>query len=130
MMGSYGTMAASEPDAGQDVARAASWPARNESIPGWSRARPPGPKPSSKKWPSVPPAAVLIAVRQVLLEELREEQSVQVPGLGHFTLSLKGELDEDVRLVPQSARLKINCRPERSLTEKTNAEQTYQYVAD
>ena len=44
-------------------------------------------------------SAVLIAVHEVLLEEPRDEQAVQIPGVGTFTASLKGELDENQRLV-------------------------------
>lgn len=75
-------------------------------------------------------AAVLIAAREVLLEELQEEQAVQVPGLGHFTLSLKGELDEDERLVPQSAKLKINYRADRDLLAQVNAAPSFEYAGE
>ena len=49
-------------------------------------------------------AAVFIAAAEVLREELRDEQSVQVPGMGIFTVSLKGELGADQRLAPGSAQ--------------------------
>lgn len=75
-------------------------------------------------------SAVLIAAREVLLEELREEQSVQVPGVGYFTLSLKGELDEDERLLASSARLKINYRADRDLVAQANADLRFEYVGD
>ena len=73
-------------------------------------------------------SAVLIAEREVLLEELRDEQAVKVPGFGTFSLSLKGELDADQRLVMSSVKLKVNFRPERSLTEGANADQSFEYV--
>lgn len=73
-------------------------------------------------------SAVLIAAREVLLEELREEQSVQVPGIGYFTLSLKGKLGDDQRLVPGSAQLKVNYRPERALTGDVNEDQGFEFV--
>jgi predicted histone-like DNA-binding protein len=75
-------------------------------------------------------AAVFIAAGEVLLEELRDEQSVQVPGIGRFTLSLKGELDDDQRMVTQSVRLKVNFRPERDVAEGVNADQSFEYVGD
>ncbi len=69
-------------------------------------------------------------MREVLLEELREEQSVRVPGVGLFTVWLKGEVDENGRLVAGSAQLKIKYRPERDLTADVNADQHYEYVGD
>ncbi len=75
-------------------------------------------------------AAVFIAMREVLLEELRDEHSVSVPGIGWFTLSLKGELDDNERLVTQSARLKVNLRAERSLTQDIKADQSFEYVGE
>lgn len=75
-------------------------------------------------------AAVFIAASEVLLEELRDEQSVQVPGMGQFTLSLKGELGDDERIVTQSVRLKVNFRPERDLAEGVNADQSFEYAGD
>ncbi len=75
-------------------------------------------------------AAVFIAAAEVLLEELRDEQSVQVPGIGTFTLTLKGELDENERLVTQSARLKLNLCAERNLAEGVNANQDFEHVDD
>ena len=74
--------------------------------------------------------AVFIAMSEVLREELRDEQSVQVPGIGIFTLSLKGELDDDERLIPQSAKLKVKFRPERDLTGDVNTDQSFEYVGD
>ncbi len=73
-------------------------------------------------------AAVFIAMREVLLEELRDEQSVRVPGIGLLTLALKGELDDNERLVIQSARLKVNLRAEHDLTQDANANQSFEYV--
>ena len=67
-------------------------------------------------------------MREVLLEELREEGAVHVPGVGRFSLSLKGNLDESERLVTQTARLKVNFRPERDLTQEVNQDQSFQYV--
>jgi predicted histone-like DNA-binding protein len=75
-------------------------------------------------------SAVLIAEREVLLEELRDEQAVKVPGIGTFTLSLKGELDADQRIVTSSVKLKVNFRPERSLAEGVNADQSFEYAGD
>jgi hypothetical protein len=75
-------------------------------------------------------AAVFIAAREILLEELRDDQAVQVPGFGIFTASLKGDLDDDQRLVTQSARLRINYRPDRDLTEDANADLSFEYVGD
>lgn len=75
-------------------------------------------------------AAVFIAAREVLLEELRDEQSVKVPGMGQFTLSLKGKLDDDQRLVTQTVRLKVNFRPEPGLAEGLNADLGFEYVGE
>jgi nucleoid DNA-binding protein len=74
--------------------------------------------------------AVFIAASEVLCEGLREEQAVQVPGIGLFTLTLRGELDEDERLVTQSARLKVSLRAERELTDGVNTGQGFEYVGD
>lgn len=75
-------------------------------------------------------AAVFIAAAEVLREELRDEQAVQVPGIGIFTLTLRGELDEDERLVTQSAQLKVSLRAERGLTNDVSANQSFEYVGD
>jgi len=74
--------------------------------------------------------AILTAQREVLLEELLDEQSVHIPGIGFFTFSLKGELDEGERLVTESARLKINCRAETDLTKDVNKDLSFEYVGD
>jgi hypothetical protein len=73
-------------------------------------------------------AAAFIAAGEVLLEELRDEQSVHIPGIGYFTLSLKGKLDEDERLETESARLKINFRPEGDLVAGVNQDNSFEYV--
>jgi nucleoid DNA-binding protein len=72
--------------------------------------------------------AVFIAAREVLLEELLEKQAVQMPGLGTFTLSIQGELDDKKRLISQSARLNINYRPQRSLRRDVNRNPGFEYV--
>lgn len=73
-------------------------------------------------------AAVFIAAHQVLLEELRDEQSVKIPGLGQFTLTIQGKLDENQRLVPSSARLKVNFRPDPDLAESLGQDLSFEYV--
>jgi hypothetical protein len=75
-------------------------------------------------------AAIFIAMREVLLEELREKQAVHVPGLGLITLVLNGDLDEDQRLVTQSARLRFSLRVENSLADGVNISQRYEYVGE
>jgi nucleoid DNA-binding protein len=72
--------------------------------------------------------AVFIAAREVLLEELLEKQSVQMPGLGTFTLSIQGELDDKERLISQSARLNINYRPQRSLRRDVNQNPRFERI--
>jgi len=74
--------------------------------------------------------AVLTAQREVLLEQLLDEQSVHVPGIGYFTLSVKGELDESERLVTESARLKVNYRAERALMGDVNADKRFEFVGE
>jgi hypothetical protein len=74
--------------------------------------------------------AVLAAVRAELVAGLRDEQAVHVPGLGHFTLTIDGELDQDERLVAETACLKIHFRPERKLAGDVNAAQRYQFVGE
>jgi len=74
--------------------------------------------------------AVLTAQREVLLEQLLDEQSVHVPGIGYFTLSVKGELDESERLVTESARLKVNYRAERDLMGDVNADKRFEFVGE
>ncbi len=71
-------------------------------------------------------AAVFETAREVLLEELREQQTVKVPGFGTFTVSLKGNLDENEQLIPDSAKLKVNFRPERSLMDAFEEGMTYE----
>lgn len=73
-------------------------------------------------------AAVLDAARAVLLEELREQQTVKMPELGTFSVSLKGDLNEGEQLVADSAKLKINFRPERSLMESFEKDLNYERV--
>jgi hypothetical protein len=75
-------------------------------------------------------AATFIAMREVLLEELREKQAVHVPGLCQITLVLNGELDEDQRLVTQSARLRMSLRAESDLATGVNFGQRFEYVGD
>ncbi len=74
--------------------------------------------------------AVLTAQREVFLEELLDEQSVHVPGLGYFTLSLKGKLDENQRLVTETAKLKVNFRSERGLTSDVNQDKRFEFVGE
>jgi nucleoid DNA-binding protein len=74
--------------------------------------------------------AVLTAQREVLLEQLLDEQSVHLPGVGYFTLAIKGELDEDERLVPESARVKVNYRAESALTGEVNASPRFEFVGE
>ena len=75
-------------------------------------------------------AAVLIAAREVLLEELRDEQAVRVPGMGRFSLSLKGQLGDDQRLVTGSAQIKINFQAERALVGDVNEDLTFEFVGE
>ncbi len=72
--------------------------------------------------------AVMAAQRQVLLEELLDEQSVHVPGIGYFTLSIRGELDENGHLITESARLKVHCRPELDLVGDANQDVHFEFV--
>jgi nucleoid DNA-binding protein len=74
--------------------------------------------------------AVLTAQREVLLEQLLDEQSVHVPGIGYFTLVIKGDLDEQERLVPGSARLKVNYRAERELASDVNESPRFEFVGE
>ncbi len=74
--------------------------------------------------------AVFTAQREVLLEELLDEQSVHVPGVGYFTLAIKGELDENERLVTETAKLKVNCRLERALVNDVNQDKRFEFVGD
>ena len=64
------------------------------------------------------------------LSRMQRSQSVQIPGIGWFTLSLKGKLGEDERLVVESAKLKVNCRAEPDLAQDVNADQRFEYVGD
>jgi len=75
-------------------------------------------------------AAVFIAAREVLLEALREDQAVQVRGIGTFSVTLKGELDENERLVIQTAKLHIDLRAENDLREGLSIGQHYEYVGE
>jgi len=72
--------------------------------------------------------AVLTAQREVLLEQLLDEHAVHVPGVGYFTLSIKGDLDEDERLVTASARLKVNYRAERELADDVNQDPRFEFA--
>jgi predicted histone-like DNA-binding protein len=74
--------------------------------------------------------AVLTALREVLLEQLLDEQSVHVPGVGYFTLSIKGELDEDERLVPESAKIRINYRAEGAIMDDVNDDSRFEFVGE
>ncbi len=74
--------------------------------------------------------AVLTAQREVFLEELLDEQSVHVPGIGYFTLSTKGELDENERLVTQTAKMKVNFRSERKLSDDVNQDKRFEFVGE
>ncbi len=75
-------------------------------------------------------AATFIAMREVLLEELRERQAVHVPGLGLITVVLNGELDENQRLVTQSARLRFSLRVESDLATGVNFGQRFEYAGE
>jgi hypothetical protein len=72
--------------------------------------------------------AVMTAQRQVFLEELLDEQSVHIPGIGFFTLSVKGELDENERLVTETAKLRVNFRSERELLDDVNQGKRFEIV--
>ncbi len=74
--------------------------------------------------------AVTTVQRQVFFEELLEEQSAHIPGIGYFTLSIQGELDENERLVTETARLKVNFRPERELSDDVNQEKRFEFVGE
>ena len=74
--------------------------------------------------------AVLTAQREVLLEQLLDEQSVHVPGIGYFTLSIKGDLDENGRLVTESAKLRIKYRPESTLTDEVNQNPRFEFEGE
>jgi hypothetical protein len=65
-----------------------------------------------------------------LLEELLDEQSVHVPGIGYFTLALQGELDENRRIKPETATLKVNCRLERELVDGINQDKRFEFVGE
>jgi hypothetical protein len=74
--------------------------------------------------------AVSTAQREVLLEQLLDEHSVHVPGIGYFTLSIKGELDEEERLVTELAKLKVNYRAERALSDDVNQNPRFEFVGE
>ncbi len=74
--------------------------------------------------------AVLTAQREVFLEELLDEQSVHVPGIGYFTLAIKGELDENERLVTETVKMKVNFRPERKLSDNVNRDNRFEFVGE
>jgi len=74
--------------------------------------------------------AVLTAQREVLLEQLLDEHAVHVPGVGYFTLAIKGDLDEGERLVIESARTKVNYRAERDLMDDVNVDKRFEFVGE
>jgi len=74
--------------------------------------------------------AVLTAQREVLLEQLLDEHAVHVPGVGYFTLAIKGDLDEGERLVIESARIKVNYRAERDLMDDVNVDKRFEFVGE
>ncbi len=74
--------------------------------------------------------AVLTAQREVFLEELLDEQSVHIPGIGYFTLSIKGKLDENERLVIETAKLKVNFRSERELLNDVNQDKRFEFAGE
>ncbi len=74
--------------------------------------------------------AVLTAQREVFLEELLDEQSVHVPGIGYFTLAIKGKLDENERLVTKTVKMKVNFRPERKLSDNVNRDNRFEFVGE
>ena len=74
--------------------------------------------------------AVLTAQRQVLLEQLLDEQAVHVPGIGYFTLTIKGDLDENERLVTESATLKVKFRREGALADEVNQSPRFEFVGE
>ncbi len=75
-------------------------------------------------------AAVLMAAREVLLEELREGRGVLLPGIGAISTSLKGELDEDQWLVVQNARLRVNLRPSPDLAHDLHHQLSFKYAGE